>query len=102
MKTISRILCLFFLSAMCGGCGGSDVNEGENYGDILTTDQGLVLTQPEHSVGWGNSDCTMCHNLDNIHLVDRTGVTDIAAVHDQAINDGIAGCATCHGTNGVQ
>lgn len=86
---------------MLFGCGSSEVSEGENYGDLLNTAQGLTLTQGEHTIGWGNTQCTLCHNLENIHLVDRTGVTDIKAVYNRAINEGISGCSVCHGNNGV-
>lgn len=95
MKTLLPILFLF------AACGSSPVNEGENFGNLLNTSGGLVLTQAEHPTGWGESECTLCHNLENIHLVDRTGVTDITAVHNQAISEGITGCAACHGTNGA-
>lgn len=95
---LPSVLFVLFLSS----CGGSEFNEGENFGDILASPSGLVLTQSEHSIGWGQANCTACHNLENIHLVDRTGVTHIVAVHNQAIAEGIAGCAACHGTNGVR
>lgn len=93
-----------FLAALLvlNHCGGSAFNEGENYGNLLDTPGGLTLTQAEHTLGWGNADCTLCHNLENIHLVNRTGIPlDIASIHDQAIVDGISGCAACHGNNGV-
>ncbi|MBI1909474.1 MAG: hypothetical protein HYS22_04835 [Deltaproteobacteria bacterium] len=93
---------VFCLIVLLMACGGSPVNEGENYGNLLSTDQGLVLTEGEHEAGWGRSDCTLCHNLENIHRINRTGIPiDIDAIHDQALSDGIASCATCHGTNGV-
>ena len=91
------LLTLFLVS-----CGGSVLNEGENFGNLLDSPEGLTLTEGEHIGGWGRADCTMCHNLENIHLVDRTGgLVDVDAVHDQAIDEGEDGCAACHGTNGV-
>ncbi|MBI2082162.1 MAG: hypothetical protein HYT76_01200 [Deltaproteobacteria bacterium] len=87
---------LFFISC------GSVVNQGENYGNLLDSPEGLALTESEHEIGWGRSDCTTCHNLDNIHLIDRTGgLVDIEVVHDHALQEGVSGCAACHGTNGA-
>ncbi|OGQ48166.1 MAG: hypothetical protein A3H42_06805 [Deltaproteobacteria bacterium RIFCSPLOWO2_02_FULL_46_8] len=101
MKRITSFILFGFVAFCLTACGGTTTNGGEDYGDILSTSQGLTLTQSEHTIGWSKSECTMCHNLENIHLVDRTGVTDIVAVHNQAIRDGITGCAACHGTNGM-
>ncbi len=93
----SALLTAFFL-ASCG----SEVDTGEDYGNLFDTPEGLELTQEEHEVGWGNPECTLCHNLHNIHLENRTGIAiDIDAIREQAIEDGIDGCADCHGTNGV-
>lgn len=92
------------LLAMTGalGCGSTEFNEGENYGNLLDTAGGLTLNQSEHELGWKKSDCTICHNLENIHLVNRTGTsTNIVTVHNRAISEGIGGCAACHGGNGV-
>lgn len=100
----SRTILLLMGIALIGiACGNTSVNGGEDYGNILNNPQGLVLTEDVHRVGWGRADCTTCHNLENIHLVNRTGVAiDIAQIHTQAIENGIAGCSACHGANGVQ
>ncbi|MBI2345734.1 MAG: hypothetical protein HYV03_02370, partial [Deltaproteobacteria bacterium] len=75
---------------------------GENYGNLLATASGLVLTPDEHAIGWGKSDCTMCHNLNNIHLEDLTGTgIDVTAIRTIVFTQGLSSCATCHGTNGV-
>ncbi len=98
MNFMFAILFIFMLT----GCGSAELNEGENYGNLLNTSGGLTLNQSKHELGWGNADCTICHNLENIHLVNRTGTaTNITAVHDRAISEGISGCAACHGNNGV-
>ncbi|OGQ05819.1 MAG: hypothetical protein A3F82_06230 [Deltaproteobacteria bacterium RIFCSPLOWO2_12_FULL_44_12] len=101
MKSYLALPILLISVGFLTSCGGAALNEGENYGNILNTSQGLTLTQAEHQIGWGQSECTICHNLENIHLVDRTGITDIKAVHNQALSEGISGCAACHGTNGA-
>lgn len=93
---------LLVLLSLYAACGGSAFNQGEDYGNLLDTPEGLVLTEGEHGIGWGHPECTICHNLENIHLENRTGIPiDIDLIHDQAIEDGIAGCAICHGTNGI-
>ncbi|MDP2600908.1 MAG: hypothetical protein Q8P84_09300 [Deltaproteobacteria bacterium] len=95
---------IFFLFGflVLSGCGGDAFNEGEDYGNLLDTPGGLTLNQSEHPLGWGDANCTICHNLENIHLVNRTGTSiDIVAIHDRAISEGISGCAACHGNNGV-
>ncbi|MBI2066947.1 MAG: hypothetical protein HYT77_02925 [Deltaproteobacteria bacterium] len=93
---------LFILILLLSGCLGSELNEGEDYGNLLDSPEGLVVTEVEHTGGWGRADCTTCHNLENVHLVDRTGGTvDITAVYNQAISQGNTGCPACHGTNGV-
>lgn len=92
-------------AALCWlvGCGAASTNTGENFGDLLTSPAGLVLTGAEHPGGWGRTDCDTCHNLGNLHLVNHSAIAiDIAAVHDQAIQNGNAGCIACHGANGVQ
>lgn len=95
---IFAFFAFFFLAAGCG----SPLNQGEDYGNLLDSPGGLVLTEEEHLGGWGRAECTQCHNLENIHLEDRTGIAiDIEAVHDQALDEGNAGCPACHGTNGV-
>lgn len=100
MKPWRWLLCGAPLVAVA--CGAAPTNTGENYGNLLTTAAGLVLTQDEHIGGWQRTDCTTCHNLDNIHLINRSGVAvDVAAIHDQTLQDGNAGCPVCHGTNGV-
>ena len=97
-----RKIWLLLLVLLLPGCGGTPLDQGEDYGNILSTPSGLVLTQAEHAPGWGIAECTMCHNLNNIHLVNRSGIAiDIDAIHNQALSDGISGCAACHGTNGL-
>lgn len=105
MKPFWTPIALLVVTGLAGGllsCGSPEFNEGEDYGNLLDSPEGLTLTEEEHEIGWGNSECTICHNLENIHLVNRTDIPiDIEAIHEQAIEDGIAGCVDCHGANGV-
>ncbi|MBI4212214.1 MAG: hypothetical protein HY540_06205 [Deltaproteobacteria bacterium] len=101
MKFISATvflgMCFLFIS-----CGGARVDEGENFGNILESDSGLTLTESEHAVGWGKAECTICHNLENIHLVDRSGgLVDVNAIRERTLTEGEASCVDCHGTNGI-
>lgn len=99
-KLFSILLVLFSLFLFA--CGSVEDN-GENYGDILDSPDGLILTEEEHQFGWGRSECIMCHNLNNIHTVDRTGLgIDVEAIQEQTFEEGEASCPTCHGTNGVE
>lgn len=102
MKQFLTGLCLLGLVVAISSCGESTFNDGEDFGDLLDTPDGLVLTEEEHIGGWGRADCTACHNLENIHLVNRSDIPiDIEAVHEEALEEGIDSCADCHGTNGV-
>ncbi|MBI4365906.1 MAG: hypothetical protein HY543_03715 [Deltaproteobacteria bacterium] len=94
--------CALILCGLCAACGASPVNSGENYGNIVATPAGLVLTEAEHVGGWGRSDCSTCHHLENIHLVNRSALAiDIAAIRAQALAEGDTGCPACHGANGA-
>lgn len=91
-----------FLSIIMGlvGCGDSKLT-GEDYGDILASPSGLTLTEAEHSTGWGKTECSACHNFNNIHLVDRSGTgINMPAIQNTVFTGGNGSCATCHGNNG--
>ena len=94
---------LLFCTFFAIGCGSFNASTGEDHGDLLTSDSGLILTQEEHEIGWGEADCFLCHNADNIHLVNRTSSTviDIEAIQAEVDTNGLISCATCHGTNGL-
>lgn len=101
-----RLFICAFISgvlAVMSSCGGAEFNGGEDYGNLLDTPGGLILNEEKHRVGWGEPNCTICHDLGNIHLVNRTGLDiDIEEIHNDAIEEGISICAECHGNNGVQ
>jgi hypothetical protein len=87
---------------------GNETTTGEDYGDLMQSPSGLVLTESEHQYGWGKSDCTSCHNLNNIHLnqdangLDDSGLNYMPDVRSIVSNGGISSCITCHLANGVQ
>lgn len=96
---ITTLIALFALSS----CGSYHDIAGENYGDIAAGDSGITLTEAEHPVGWGKSDCFQCHMSENMHQTDRTGTgLNLAAIREMTMNQGLSSCAGCHGTNGVQ
>lgn len=103
MKMTRRLLVMTVVfGTWLTACGNVEPQTGENYGNLLATTGGLVLNQSKHESGWGKSNCNLCHNFNNIHLVDRTGTAiDMAAIRTLVYDNGLSICATCHGTNGV-
>jgi hypothetical protein len=95
------IATLFVLAA---GCGGSGPPQSEDYGNLLNSPGGLTLVEQEHPDGWGRPDCFSCHEVRNIHIINRTGIADLdlAAVREVVDQLGEASCPQCHGNNGVQ
>ena len=87
------------------GCGSNGGVTSENYGNILASPAGLVLVESEHPTGWSRPECFACHEVRNIHTVNRTGlpddVVDLANVRAIVTSGGEASCSQCHGTNGV-
>lgn len=88
------------------GCGSGGSPQSENYGNIFASPGGLVLLEEEHVAGWTRADCFGCHNVNNMHQVNRTGlpddVVDLPGINAIIANQGEASCMLCHGTNGVQ
>lgn len=94
------------LVLVAAGCGSDASVESEDYGNLLASPAGLVLVQEEHPTGWSRPDCFACHEIRNIHRVNRTGLpdaeVDLASVRTIVRNQGVASCTLCHGANGVQ
>ena len=82
-------------------CGSDAAPQSENYGNILASPGGLVVLEEEHPTGWMRSDCFGCHNVNNIHQVNRTGLpddeVDLAGVRAIVHNEGESSCMMCHG-----
>ncbi len=86
------------------GCGSSGPTQSENFGNLFNSPAGLVLVEEEHPAGWGRPDCFTCHEIRDIHTVNRTGIPDLdlGAVRAVVDQQGLASCPQCHGSNGVQ
>jgi cytochrome c553 len=99
-RTIIAIAALIFAV----GCGDSGDVESENYGNLLDSPAGLIVVREEHPTGWTRPDCFACHEVRNMHTVNRTGIPDLDLNEVQAIVSelGQASCVQCHGDNGVQ
>lgn len=90
--------------ALAAGCGSSGPPQSEDFGNLFNSPAGLILVQDEHPTGWGRPDCFSCHEIRDIHTVDRTGIPnfDLAGVRSVVAAQGEASCPQCHGNNGVQ
>jgi hypothetical protein len=104
-RTEPVAVALGLLLVIGSGCGSDASPQSEDYGNILASPEGLVLVEQEHETGWTRPDCFACHDVNNIHQVNRTGlpndVADLAGVRAIVQNQGEASCAQCHGDNGV-
>lgn len=108
-------LSLLLASALLAACGNDGNPESEDYGNLFASPAGLVLVAEEHPTGWGRPDCFLCHEVRNMHIVNRTGLPDCGDVDPpgttscldlgeiQSIirNGGESSCGLCHGDNGV-
>ena len=94
------------LAATVAGCGSASEPQSENYGNLLASPGGLIVLEQEHQTGWMRPDCFGCHDVNNMHQVNRTGLTDeqvdLPGIRAIIQNQGEASCVLCHGDNGVQ
>lgn len=94
------------LALIAAGCGSGAAPQSEDYGNLLASPEGLVIVESEHPSGWTRPDCFACHNVNNIHQVNRTGlpdaVVDLKNVRAIVRSEGEASCSMCHGDNGVR
>jgi len=99
MKLAAVILFLLVVA----GCGSDAPLQSEDYGNLLASPGGLVVLEEEHPSGWGRQDCFFCHEIRNMHTVNRTGLPDLDLEEIQLIiqDQGESSCMLCHGTNGV-
>ena len=98
-------ICIFFLCVLAA-CGSGAAPQSEDYGNLLASPGGLVVLEEEHITGWTRPDCFGCHNVNNIHQVNRTDLpddaVDLAGVRAIVQSGGEASCPMCHGSNGVE
>ena len=96
-----KVLLLIFLLLLVS-CVGED-NEGQDFGNIFDSTGGLILTEEDHPSGFGREDCFVCHPLEVIHQVDRsgTGTVPLDEIQEFVLMEGLASCPICHGDNGV-
>lgn len=87
------MILLFFLF----GCGAGECPAGS----MLESEQGLVVTEAEHPAAWGEADCAGCHALDALHRQSCVPGVDLVELRAQVEEEGVEGCAACHGDLGV-
>lgn len=99
---LGAVLIAFAIAA----CGSGGSPQSANYGNLLASPGGLIVLEEEHPAGWGRSDCFGCHDVKNMHQVNRTGLpddqVDLPGINAIIANQGEQSCMLCHGTNGVQ
>lgn len=71
-------------------------------GDMLASEEGLVVTEAEHPDGWGRSDCAGCHAFEALHRTSCAEGVDLESIRARVDEEGDAACAACHGDNGVE
>ena len=100
---VSLSLCAWL--CIVTGCGDDAGRQSENYGNLLASPGGLVVLEEEHPTGWTRPDCYGCHDINNIHQVNRTGLpddeVDLPGIRAIVRNEGEESCAMCHGSNGT-
>ncbi|MFH1463721.1 MAG: hypothetical protein ABIO70_04970 [Pseudomonadota bacterium] len=92
------VIRLPLLSLLLVGCGPDPCPDGS----MLDGAEGLVVTAEEHGAGWGQAACFGCHAATALHRTGCTPDVDLEAIQAQVEAEGEAGCATCHGDNGVE
>jgi len=102
---LNLCLSVFIFGFFFLACGSEAGPQSENYGNLLASPAGLVVLQEEHPTGWMRPDCFGCHNVNNMHQVNRTGLPDdevdlpgIRAIIQSGQENS---CPMCHGSNGV-
>lgn len=106
---------LFVVVALAfAACGNNGAENGEDYGDLLSSPGGLLVLEEEHETGYGRPDCFACHEIRSMHIVNRTSLPncdqvddpdepciDLADIQSFIRQDKEGSCVVCHGNNGV-
>ena len=69
---------------------------------LLDGPEGLILTEEDHPLGWGEAQCFACHQAWNIHqpeCVEQSG-WDAEFIDEHTDVEDSSSCAACHGDNG--
>lgn len=95
-------LLLMILLLLSVSCVDED-NRGQDFGNIFISTEGLILTEEDHPTGWMREECFLCHPIQVIHQVDRsgTGTLLLEDIQEFVLQEGLASCPICHGDNGV-
>ncbi len=70
--------------------------------DQTLSEAGLIVTQEEHGIGWGEASCDSCHLRAGLHGRGCTPGVDLVALREIVDADGLESCASCHGDNGIE
>ncbi|MEE9252859.1 MAG: hypothetical protein V3U74_05870 [Thermodesulfobacteriota bacterium] len=103
MPKMRAVLIMLFIAAALGCVGGDD--DGQDFGNIFESPEGVILTEEEHPDGWGRTNCFACHPVEEIHRENRTGTEGILPLEDIqefVEEEGLDSCPVCHGDNGVE
>ena len=93
--------CVFILLALLvAACG-----EPQPCADVqalLDGPEGLILTEEDHALGWGEAECFACHQSWNFHqpeCVEQAG-WDVEFIDELSDAEDSSSCTACHGENG--
>lgn len=115
-RRLVRTVAAWLAAILVAACGDNAEPQSEDYGNLLNSPGGLIVLEEEHLTGWARSDCFACHNVLNMHTVNRTGLpdcrtlppppstgcVDLYEIQEIIDNVGQDSCMQCHGDNGVQ
>jgi hypothetical protein len=104
-KALEAIAATAAALLVLAACGSDADPQSEDYGNLLASPGGLIVLEQEHPTGWMRPDCFGCHNVNNMHQVNRTGLpdeeVDLPGIRAIIQNEGEDSCAMCHGDNGT-
>ena len=90
---------LALLLAALAACGPAEPCAG--WRDTLDGDGGLQLTESEHGLAWGQTQCFQCHQAWTIHPVDCVEDGWLDSIDAAVDEEDPHGCTGCHGMNGT-